>query len=449
MGSFLLLTLVDQQITFSYLLQYQPRREGRLLQPPPRLRPRKCVPVGTRVPSGHAHRTHVCMQFGSALGYAVCIPAQAGRGSPQPLVPVSTLQGAALFQPRVGSGARGAAISLGLSAEELGSSPGCERGAARGAGGHPGRGATPPGRRAVRQAVPRAGATPPAPPSGTAGGWNPVAAPRPPAPRCARCGVRRRGRCARAADPARQPGRAPPSPPALPGGGCGSGAGEPGELRVTGAPRAVAEDGNGRGRGRECGVKVPVSRSRLPRGARARCRVSARSGLSLPRFETFRRRPSPRHAPATAALAVPGSGQAFASRRPDPFSGRGRSEAASAGERAGKGAGSPPQGASPGAALRLRTRGSASAAGSPRRAAPGPAPRRRQPPAPREALRTDGLHIGGQQKAALRLKWRRREKMCLQRSTGEGPEDRACCRRLAAHGLGRGNRRHGSSWGIR
>ena len=80
---------------------------------------------------------------------------------------------------------------------------------------------------------------------------------------------------------------------------------------------------------------------------------------------------------------------------------------------------------------------------------PRAAPRRRQPPAPREALRTDGLHIGGQQKAALRLKWRRREKMCLQRSTGEGPEDRACCRRLAAHGLGRGNRRRGSSWGIR
>ncbi|XP_055554139.1 translation initiation factor IF-2-like [Falco cherrug] len=208
------------------------------------------------------------------------------------------------------------------------------------------------------------------------GGWKPVAAPRPPAPRCARCGVRRRGRCARAAEPARQPGRAPPSPPALPGGGCGSGAGEPGELRVTGAPRAAAEDGHDRGRGRECGVKVPVSRSRLPRGARARCRVSARSGLSLPRFETFRRRPSARHAPATAALAVPGSGQALASRRADPFSGRGRSEAASAGERAGKGAGSPAQGANPGAAPRLRTRGSASAAGSPRRAAPGPAPRR-------------------------------------------------------------------------
>ncbi|XP_037230562.1 translation initiation factor IF-2-like [Falco rusticolus] len=42
---------------------------------------------------------------------------------------------------------------------------------------------------------------------------------------------------------------------------------------------------------------------------------------------------------------------------------------------------------------------------------PRTAPRRRQPPAPREALRTDGLHVGGQQKAALRLKWRRREKM--------------------------------------
>ncbi|XP_040436926.1 translation initiation factor IF-2-like [Falco naumanni] len=202
---------------------------------------------------------------------------------------------------------------------------------------------------AARGAVPRAGATPPAPPSGTAGGWNAVAGPRPPAPRCARCGVRRRGRCARAADPARQPGRAPPSPPALPGGGCGSGAGEPGELRVTGAPRAVAEDGNGRGRGRECGVKVPVSRSRLPRGARARCRVSARSGLSLPRFETFRRRPSPRHAPATAALAVPGSGQAFASRRPDPFSGVCRPERG--GERRGarrEGSGQPSAGGEPG-----------------------------------------------------------------------------------------------------
>ncbi|XP_040436927.1 translation initiation factor IF-2-like [Falco naumanni] len=43
------------------------------------------------------------------------------------------------------------------------------------------------------------------------------------------------------------------------------------------------------------------------------------------------------------------------------------------------------------------------------------------------------------------------EKRCegLQRSTGEGPEDSACRRRLAAHGLGRGNRRRGSSWGTR
>ncbi|XP_055556531.1 collagen alpha-1(I) chain-like [Falco cherrug] len=316
------------------------------------------------------------MQVGSALGYAVYTPAQAGRGSPQPLVPVSPPQGAALFQRRVGTGARGAAISLGLSAAELGSSPGCERGAARGAGGHPGRGDTPPGRRAarhrcrglerprppLRRGQPAAGSRwpPPAPPrrgalaAGCAGG---AAVPGPQSPHGSRGGLRR-------------------PPPALPGGGCGSGAGEPGELRVTGAPRAAAEDGHDRGRGRECGVKVPVSRSRLPRGARARCRVSARSGLSLPRFETFRRRPSPRHAPATAALAVPGSGQALASRRADPFSGRGRSEAASAGERAGKGAGSPAQGANPGAAPRLRTRGSASAAGSPRRAGPGPAPRR-------------------------------------------------------------------------
>ena len=164
-GSFLLLALVDQQITFSYLLQYQPRREGRLLQPPPRLRPRKCVPVGTRVPSGHAHRTHVCMQFGSALGYAVCIPAQAGRGSPQPPVPVSTLQGAALFQARVGSGARGAAISLGLSAEELGSSPGCERGGGSGGGGPPGAGGHP--------------SRPAGGPAGGAAGWSDPARPSP------------------------------------------------------------------------------------------------------------------------------------------------------------------------------------------------------------------------------------------------------------------------------
>lgn len=87
----------------------------------------------------------------------------------------------------------------------------------------------------------------------------------------------------------------------------------------------------------ECGMKMSVGQSRLPRRAQARARISARLGFSLRSFEAFPGRPSARHGPAMALPDVHCTGRALASQSDrTPFFGRGWSIGAQAGREEGR-----------------------------------------------------------------------------------------------------------------
>lgn len=169
----------------------------------------------------------------------------------------------------------------------------------------------------------------------------------------------------------------------------------PEDVRVKGTIQVAAEDGDYSDqwlRMRHEDEHQPEPPPAESRGSR----ISARLGLSLQSFKTFRCRPSLRHVPAMALLDVPCSGQAFA-RRSDqtPLFGRGLRKPESIGAQAGRGAGSPPREAKPGTvplicSSRRQPPPSHPPFHAPSSAPPAPAPRRRHPPAPREASGSRG-----------------------------------------------------------